>query len=130
MILLDKNNIITIIAVVLLIGAILFSFDYGTTGKAVSSQDLVLVSPSVVKTGEYITIEILPSARGINKIVKIFDSANLRKAQIRMQCGTFRCIKSVSDVYKTGSDWESGVYYLGYFNYNTNAFEKVFFTIE
>lgn len=127
----DKNNIITIVAVVLLIGAILFSFDYGTTGRAVSSQDLVVVSPSYINAGDYITIEILPSAKGVNRAMKVMDSADLRKAQINFNhCGSFRCTKSITESYKTGVDWEPGVYYVNYFDYTNMEFKRAFFTIE
>jgi len=128
---LDKNNVITIVAVVLLVGAVLFSFDYDATGRAVSASSLVTVSPEVASAGDYVTIQVLPSSKGVNREISIYDGSGLRKTQISFRdCSSFRCRASTSTAYKTGSDWEPGVYSVSYFDYNKGAFEKAYFTIQ
>jgi hypothetical protein len=109
---LDKKQWIIASVLVIIIAAVAFNFNTWT-GKAVSSQTKISVTPVSLNAGEQITINVIP-AKGVCfepevEIFRVQDSGELglrNAGPIEAKTGTMNNCEEFEVTYKTKSDWE------------------------
>ncbi|MDD5253959.1 MAG: hypothetical protein PHG05_02530 [Candidatus Nanoarchaeia archaeon] len=99
------------------------------TGQEVNTKSLVTVEPKFINAGEYITINIKPSAEGILKNYRICSGrSDLCHVDYPFKCGAYKCTKPHEVKYKTSTSWE-GLYYVKVFDYQSETWIKSYFTV-
>ena len=138
------NHYVLIVGVIAVFLVTLLVLNFGSiTGNAVkktSPTSVVQINPSSFRPGEYLNVNVIPGRDGVHEKYYIC-------APDKQQCTTkhrfickggplgvtdegFKCKKPFSDTYKTGSDWEPGVYTLKVFDYGSDSYIETHFTIK
>ncbi len=125
----DTKTLVLALFIVLLVGVIGFMFK-GYTGHVSGISDTrIELDNDVVKAGEYIRFTIFPGEKGVYKNYGIYDDSDMRRAHSKIQCGSYKCRKTVRATYKTWSSWEEGIYHIKIFDYTKKDYIIKYFTI-
>ena len=127
-----KDNKVLVIGllVVFVIALVVLNFGRFTGSVTRIGGTTVKVEPETIRAGEPITISVVPGKKGTYNQYAVCDGDNdVCQAKPRMACGQFKCVKPVTDVYKTWANWE-GIHYVKVFDYDTKEYVRAYFTIE
>jgi len=129
-----RDNKIVVIGLLVIFVIALIVMNFGRFTGSVTKEKpttIVTVDPDRISAGENINVDVIPGVNGAYKEYYICNTYNdICIARPRFFCNQFKCLKPVSDSYKSWAGWESGVYYVKVFDYGSNEYVKVYFTIE
>ncbi|MEK6826689.1 MAG: hypothetical protein AABX90_03600, partial [Nanoarchaeota archaeon] len=112
-----------LIGSVFIIVLVAISFNFSFTGSVVSDNPKVMIdiSPEIVTPGEVIYVDISPGIEGINNRADfVYAIDDLRKGSKTLICGEgTKCLSETSFSYVIPQSWESGVYYVAIFDYDS-----------
>lgn len=124
------RGVILAFAILVICAAVSYSFE-DLTGFFVKAEPTsIVITPSVVKAGESITIFINPGRYGANKLLTVHTHpSNLRKG-VTTWCSIpqglclsgkcisgYKCYNIKSINYKTSGQWSPGTYYVRVYDY-------------
>ena len=122
-----------LIGSVFIIVLVAISFNFSFTGSVVSDNPKVMIdiSPEIVTPGEVIYVDISPGIEGINNRADfVYAIDDLRKGSKTLICGEgTKCLSETSFSYVIPQSWESGVYYVAIFDYDSGKFIEEEFTV-
>ena len=130
----DKDNKILIVSVIIII-LVALSFNFNIPTGAVTKDYptiSITISPDIVQAGDIVYIDIKAGKSGINNRADfIYAIDNLRKSSKTNICGNApKCTGDLSFSYVTSPTWESGIYYIAVYDYDSETFIKKEFTIS
>ncbi|MBS3108731.1 hypothetical protein J4409_02565 [Candidatus Woesearchaeota archaeon] len=127
----DNKVFVIGILIIFLIALIVMNFGRFTGSVTKESSTILTITPDKMTGGEYVNIDLIPGKKGVyNQYYICYTYNDVCLARPRFSCSSFRCIKPVSDSYKSWAGWESGVYYVKVFDYEINGYVRSYFTIE
>ncbi|MCX6711605.1 MAG: hypothetical protein NT139_01020 [Candidatus Woesearchaeota archaeon] len=127
----DEKKIVIGALLILLITMVSFNF-LGVTGYNINENSKVtriIVSPTEIKAGQDLTINIIPGKSGVNRYMNFYEGT-IRKGKSGAVCvSSYRCSEPITIVYPTSSLWEPGNYYLQVFDYYSGNYVKADFKV-
>ena len=129
-----KDNKIFVIGVLVIFVIALIVMNFGRFTGSVTKEKpstILTVTPDKITAGEDINIDMIPGKKGAyNQYYVCYTYNDICLAKPKFSCSQFKCLQPVSDSYKSWAGWESGVYYVKVFDYESQEYVKSFFTIE
>ncbi len=132
---LSKKNLIIISTLVLVVVLVLFNLEMFTGDATRQTMTTAQVTPSKIKAGDYVRVQVTPGARCADKKIKIYKEgkpylfASFEREKIEPRGGSRFCNPTVA-VYKSWASWEKGNYYVMVKDIASNKDVKVQFSIE
>lgn len=128
----ERDNRILIGSVIIIV-LVSISFNFSFTGGVVKdvSGGKIKVSPEVINSGDVVYFDVFGGVKGINnKADFIYAIDDLRKSSKKDICGEgHKCTGDISFSYFIPPNWESGIYYVVFFDYASGEFIKKGFTV-